>query len=240
MPDSILGSVIGGLIVAGLATIWARLYRARLFARLRGIREIFGEVLATYPDAPRARAEIEREAAKSTCIKYIGDFNTTLIAERDPSETLLHKILQRRRLHELETQVQFLHLSPKSGFLEIRARELNRPPRYIQDELLAAFRSLRTIATGLHLPKDVVQVRHYNFQVVFRVILLDQCAFIGFYRAGRMGGGSPMIKVSRDGELYQAVSRYFDVLWTHLSHPAEEDFPDVETEEAQYRTVGSG
>lgn len=235
MRDNILASVIGGVIVAVLATIWAWLYRTRLLARVHGIRQIYGEILATYQSAHQALADIEREAVKSTHIKYIGDFNTTFLAELHSRETLLYRILQQRQIKEQQqTLVQFLHLSPKSDFLEIRARELNYLTRDIQHELFAAFRSVRTTSAMLQLPKEFIQVRHYNFQVVFRIILLDQCAFIGFYKVGRMGGDSPVIKVSRDSELYQAVARYFDVLWNHLSHPAEEDVADMGTQEAEH------
>lgn len=238
MLNNIIASVIGGLVVATVAAIWVWLYRRHLLARVQGIRQIYGDTLATYENAREAIQDIEREAVLSKHIRYIGDYNTTFLAERYPQETLLYRILEQRKIKkQQEILVQFLHLSPSSDFLEIRARELNYPAKDIRDGLLTAFNNVRTTLSMLNLPKELVQVRHYDFQVIFRVILLDRCAFIGFYKVGRMGGFSPVVKVSRDSEFYQAISRYFDVLWNHLSHPAEED--TVQTEEKESETPTS-
>ncbi|MBM4043743.1 MAG: hypothetical protein FJ279_01390 [Planctomycetes bacterium] len=198
------------------------------------MRKVFGEADGSYTDADAATEDIKKEALRSKRIRYVSTYNTAFLAERYPDQTLLYKILKERNTTATAPEIKFLHLSPESRFTEIRAAELDDPPQYIRDGVIHALRTVRVVLQKLNLPATTVQVRHYDFLPIFRIVLFDGCAFIGFHKKGRMARLSPMLHVRADSELYGAFSRYFDTLWDHFSVDA------VGSDEERNRTKNGG
>ena len=221
---NIVENILLALTVTVINALASWFFRNRLLKRVQGIRMIYGESIITFSSAREAEASIRRECLRSSRIRYIGNYNSTFINARFPQETLLFEILEERVVrHQRECLVQFLHLSPRSKFVDIRARELNYSPDEIRNGVIDALRSVCEVLRQLRISEEKVQVRHYDFQVLLRAIILDNCCFLGFYRRNRMGGFSPIIQVKKGSELYQMAERYFDILWEHFSYPGKED-----------------
>lgn len=216
--------MIVGLVVAAIVSTISWLFRKRLLKRIRGIQQIYGEATVIFDSARDAVKDIRTECIRSKRIRYVGDYNSTFINARYPQETLLFDVLNECVIRRQQPcLVQFLHFSPRSKFIDIRARELNYASDEIRNGVISALRNVQEAIRQLRIPKETVQVRHYDFQVLLRAVILDHCCFLGFYKVGRMGGFSPLIKIKPESELYGITERYFDILWEHYSYPGEED-----------------
>jgi hypothetical protein len=158
------------------------IYRRRIFNKIYGIIKIYGETRVVYNSARKAHSDIERESLKSNNIKYVGDYNSTYLDHRYPQETLLFKILEERELRKQQPiSIQFLHFSPKTKFVEIKSKELNYSTEEIRSGIISALKNSKVVLSKLNLPEDKIQIRHYEFQVLLRAIILDHVAFIGFF-----------------------------------------------------------
>lgn len=230
--DQLFQGIFIGLMLAVIAWGLFLTHRKRILHRVNCIREVYGRTINVYGSAREAAENIKEECLKSRRIRYVGDYNSTFLNVPFPQETLLYQILaEANKRHRHAVCIQFLHLSPVSDFVEKRAAELNYSPCEIRRGVMAALHNMQEIERLLSPPKRSIEVRHYTFQVLFRAIILDHCCFLGFYRPERMGAFSPVLKLTPRSELYLAANRFFDVLWSDFSYPAEQDLEMPEAEE---------
>lgn len=227
----ILTQLIVGLVVTALTSIVVWLYRKNLLRKVQGVRQIYGDTFSVFRSDRDAHQDIYLECLRSTRIRFVGIGNYTFLKSPYPSETLLFRVLTERVVRKQEPlSVQFLHLSPTSRFLEIRAKEVNYQADEIRRDIVSSLRFSQEITRQLRLPNETVQIRHYDSQVLLRAVILDQCCFVGFYKLGRMGGFSPLVKVKCESELGMLAIRYFETLWLYFSRPAGEDLPTQDTD----------
>ena len=233
MLDAVIGGVIGAAVVAAAAAVGGWIYRRHLLVRVQGIRTIYGDTLAVYDKAEQALKDIEDEALRSPFIRYVGDYNETFVPAVEPTQNLLYRVIQARRsdIHVRKGgfhqgfSVQFLLMSPsaESKFLPIRSQELGYPPQAVRRAIHFAVQTIKTTLLMLDVPEETVEVKYHKFNLVFRLVLFQDSAFVSFYRAGRHGGDGPHVRVAAGSELYNGVARYFETIWHNFSDPVTQD-----------------
>ena len=122
MSSFILGvmtSLAGCVAFAGLA--W--FFRARLFRRGKAWYQIVKDIQTVYESGYAAQRDIEEECRQSILVRHVSTYNTTFLAETEPRQTALHRLLSERSAGK-PRQFQFLHLDPESSFVTVKAREL--------------------------------------------------------------------------------------------------------------------
>jgi hypothetical protein len=168
-------------------------------------------VVQTYRNFQNAARDIERHMASTSEVRFLSLRGFPVTQET----YALHESL-RNNLAKLNTcPIKIMILDPDGLEARERAEIYSRmapegPENYIKQ-----------IRESVNMIKDIGRdFRNFSFRVydqagAFRILILDNAAFVGFYSQNIRGATSIVLRLKRGSTLYGVFCYYYERVWAH-------------------------
>jgi hypothetical protein len=223
-------------LLASLATIAGLLYSInRRFGLVGGIQKIYRITRKSgIIDVTRGQVALTQrivsEFVKAKEIRVLAIRGLGIFALKD---SLFWKYLPEKSAQQ--ARLRILLLSPRSRFVEMRARELGESVESSRKGIELAINQLLKVKKQHNLN---LEIRVYDELPVFRLFLMDEMGFISGFLDRRHGHDSPMILVKRNEfSFFDLFDRFFETVWRYRSTDCEAALISQETRKDSWKRI---
>lgn len=202
---AVLSSVIGGVLLLGLAGLLSERARWVLTSALSRLLDIDVEYVFRSPRA--AAKDVEEELRRARSVHLLTGRGNEL--QREAFAPLLGR---GRRSAEVCVLLPCTDHEPAYiDWVDDREAELSQFDQAFGTGTLRG--QIRANAAYLAALPTVVEVRRYDFPHIGRILVTDRCAYLTPYADDAHGRDSRVIKYRRSGEMYDFLDRIFTKSW---------------------------
>lgn len=203
----IMVSIIATLIIAAVMYIYRRAITIKVQSWL--LRQKGIGITNVYLHRTNARAAISKAWQSAQVIRYIGIQGLDIITHR---EVMFSDLAKSMKFSNRKTQsAKFLILDPDSGYVKIRAQEVEQQPQEIERGIKHSLEDLYALNDNINTAN--LEIRLYNCLPIWNLLFLDDVLFLSFYLNGIRGPQSICFETNRNSAIFHAFEKYFDYVW---------------------------
>lgn len=168
-------------------------------------------IVQSYRSFQAAAHDIDKSVSSTTEVRYVSLRGFPVTQET----YAFHRSLQDNLSKLQSCPIRIMILDPEGAEARARAEIYSRLGPEQPETYLRQIRE--AISTIKDIGKDFrrFSLRVYDQAGAFRLLMLDDAAFVGFYSEDIRGATSTVIRLKRNSTLYKVFKYYFDRLWAH-------------------------
>jgi hypothetical protein len=131
-------------------------------------------------------------------------------------KSLFYDILKDRSTKNFNVEILALISESAHITLELAKEQFEHSPGYMRHKMRGIRDTLKEIASQ----QDNFQVRYYDEEPIFKMLMFDDVMFITAYIGPKNDDNAPMFQITREGNpLFSGFEKYFDELWKRSASP---------------------
>jgi len=204
ITNEIVVSLIGAAIIAFLTWIISLIRKSSAYQSL-----FKSGIIRIYPNQEKAKKDILKHLEKAKSIRVFCIRGYSFVQP----DREFYSVLKNSEAYE-DSRIQFCLADPEGEAVRSRGREI--PGKSESVYVSEVKQTINTLFWKTKSSKNI-EVRLHLEDPVFRIYIVDEIIYLGFFQKGKVAKDSRIMKIGPKSPLYNALIKYYESIWEKSS-----------------------